>query len=257
MQLPVPWDPTVEVAFTNFSEKAFAAQTKAEALHPIDKDLYISSLREQLVGFYTDVEQGFEILLNTVLDLNASGKTLAGIEPTHKRSIKAIKDLFPSKKALEKVIQGEVGGTTFDERVPLFVALEMNPKAMEVMYEAACYLLDENKDEEARMAFRTLLALAPHIADFWTAYGVSLIRLKRQEHAIESLERALFLDSRAVQALLLLCRALVETGRIGEAQARLGAKLDDAARCGDKELYDLLEGARFELMKFAARPASK
>ncbi len=251
MQLPVPWDPTVEAAFTNFSEKAFAAQAKTETLHPIDKQIYISSLREQLAGFYSDVEQGFEILLNAVLELNAAGKTLAGIEPTHKRSVKAIKHLFPNKQALQKVIQGDF----FDERVPLFAALEMSPKAMEVLYEAACSLFDENKDEEARMACRTLLALAPHIADFWTAHGVSLLRLKRLEEAIESLERAIFLDSKATQALLLLCRALVEAGRTGEAQARLGEKLDDAAHRGDNELYNLLEAARFELNKFAARPA--
>jgi predicted Zn-dependent protease len=134
----------------------------------------------------------------------------------------------------------------------LFVALEMSPKAMEVMYEAACYLLDENRDEDARMSFRTLLALAPHIADFWTAYGVSLIRLKKHEEAIASLERALFLNARSAHALLLLCRALVELGRQGEAQARLGATLDDAAHRGDRELYELLEAARYELVKFTS-----
>lgn len=257
MQFPVPWDPNVEASFTDFSEKAFAAQAKTDSLHPLDKELYVSSLREQLTGFYTDVEHGFETLLNTVLDLNAAGKTLAGIEPTHKRSIKAIKHLFPSKEALEKIANPKSGGEVYDERVPLFVALEMSPKAMEVFYEAGCYLLDENRDEEARMSFRTLLALAPHIADFWTAYAVSLIRLKRQEEAIESLERALFLDSKSTHPLLLLCRALVEAGRTGEAQARLGAKLDEAARRGDKDLYDLLEAARFELIRFGSQSSKE
>jgi tetratricopeptide (TPR) repeat protein len=252
MQLPIPWDPIVEGAFIDFSETAFAAQAKTETLHPIYKQLYVSALREQLTGFYTDVQEGYETLLNTVLDLNAAGKTLAGIEPTHTRSIKAIKHLFPSKEALEKITQVEEGGLSFNEKVPLFVALDMSPKALEVMYEAACFLLDQDKDSEARMCFRTLLALAPHIADFWTAYAVSLIRLKRLEEAIESLERALFLDSRAIQALLLLCRALVELGRTGEAHARLGEKLDDAARRGDKELYNMLEEARFGLVQFAS-----
>lgn len=253
MQLPVPWDSSIEMAFTDFSEKAFAAEARTHALHPIDKELYVASLREELAGLYQDVEKGYETLLNTVLDLNEAGKTLAGIEPTNKRSVKAIKHLFPSKKALEKLSQPEELGGAYDESKPLFVALEMDPKAMEVMYEAACYLLEENRDEDARMSFRTLLALAPHIADFWTAYGVSLIRLKRHEEAITSLERALFLDSHSAHALLLLCRALVELGRQGEAQARLGACLDDAARRGDKELYDTLDAARFELVKFASR----
>lgn len=251
MGLSIPWDPKVEATFTNFAETALAAQAKTDSLHPFDKEQYVASLREHLTSFYQDVEKGYETLLDTVLDLNEAGVTLAGVEPTHKRSIKAIKHLFPSKEALEKVSNPEGGG--YDLGKPLFAALEMTPKAMEIMYEAACYLLDKDKDEEARTSFRTLLALAPHIADFWTAYGVSLIRLKRFEEAISSLERAVFLDQRSVQALLLLCRALVEMGREGEAQAKLGAAHDDAAHRGDKEMYDILDEARLELVRFASR----
>ena len=91
------------------------------------------------------------------------------------------------------------------------------------------------------------------MADFWIGQGACLIRLKRSEEAVDALEQALSLDPDSTPALLLLCRALVEAGRRGEAEARLSEKIDIAAKEADKKQYEMLEAARFELSKFASR----
>ena len=43
--------------------------------------------------------------------------------------------------------------------------------------------------------------------------------------------------------------------RRGEAEARLGARLDEAARSKNRERYEIFEAARFELIRFASRPS--
>jgi len=252
MQQKVPWDPTFEESVSQFEEQAIAAQVHVESLHPFDRELFSTQLREQLGGFYADIQKGYEILVNTVMDLSAEGVGLAGMEPAGKLSMKTVKHLFPSQEALDKFTQDEnYADRWMEEGKPLYELLGLTTQAIATMYEAACHLLDTDKDEASRCGFRLLLVLAPHMADFWMGYGVSLIRLKKLEEAISSLERAVSLDPNSVQALLLLCRALAEAGRKSEAEAKLSTRLDEAARTADQQLYDLLESARFELSKFA------
>lgn len=254
MQVTVPWDETVETSVTRFEEQAVAAQVRVQSLHPFDRDLFVNTLREQLSSFYTDIQKGYEVLVNTVFDLSEAGIGLAGMEPMHKRSMKSVKHLFPDPEALARFSDEATSGKWLEEGKPLYVALGLSDKAIITMYEASFYLLNENRDEDARAAFRLLIVLAPHMADFWCGYGVALIRLRQFPEAIDSLERAVSLDPQSVQPFLLLCRALAEANRKAEAEARLGARLDEAGRRGERELYDMFEAARFELSKFVPSP---
>jgi tetratricopeptide (TPR) repeat protein len=254
MQQVVNWDPDFEVAVARFQESALSAQVKSESLHPFDRELFVSTLRKQLLSLYTDIQKGYDVLAHTVLELRASGVTLAGMPPTGKRSMKAVKHLFPSQEAIDQFSDEEFVEKWAEEGKPLFQALGLTTQAVATMYEAACYLLKEERNTDARASFRLLLVLAPHMSDFWTGYGVAQLRLGQLEEAIESLERAFSLDPLSIQALLLLCRTLTEFNRRGEAEARLSACIDEAARNGDRERYELLEAARFELTKFVAKP---
>ena len=240
------WDVDLEKAVEEFEREAVAAQVRVESIHPFDKELFKEQLRGQLHSFYADIQKGYEILVHTVLDLSAQGVGLAGREPLGKVSMKAVKDLFPAQEISEEDAQNWI-----EEGKPLYEVFGLTNQAMATLYEAACYLLKQDRDEEAKSGFRLLLALAPHIADFWVGYGISLIRLKESKEAVDALERALSLDPSSTEALLLLCRALVEDNRRGEAEARLNEKIDIAAREANKEQYEVLESARFELSKFA------
>jgi tetratricopeptide (TPR) repeat protein len=254
MQQTVSWDPNFEAAVEKFQESALSAQVRADSIHPFDRELFVASLREQLLSFYTDIQKGYEVLTQTVLELSASGVTLAGMPPTGKKSMKAVKHLFPSQEAIDLFSDEKYVIQWAEEGKPLYQTLGLSTQAVAIMYEAACYLLKENRDNDARASFRLLLVLAPHMADFWVGYGVSQIRLAELEDAIDSLERATSLDPQSLQALLLLCRALAELNRRGEAEARLSARIDEAARTGDQERYELLEAARFELARFVSKP---
>ena len=208
MQQPVTWDPNFESAVGQFQERALAAQVKSESLHPFDRELFVTSLREQLLSFYTDIQKGYEILVRTVFDLSAAGIGLGGMAPTGKKSMKAVKHLFPSQEALDKFSQEEYVEQWAEGGTPMFQALGLSTQAMATMYSAGCYLLNERCDEDARASFRLLLVLAPHMADFWIGYGAALIRLGQFEEAIDGLEQATSLDPLSDQALLLLCRSL-------------------------------------------------
>jgi tetratricopeptide (TPR) repeat protein len=253
----VMWDPEFEFEISRFQQNALSAHVKSETLHPFDRELFVATLRQQLLSFYTDIQRGYEILIDTVLDLATSGVSLGGMPPLENRSKRAIQHLFPSQKAMKEFSDREKVEQWADEGKPLFLALGLPPQAIAIMYDAACYLLKEGRDEDARSAFRLLLVLAPHMSDFWVGFGVAQLHLEQYEEAIESLDRATSLDPYSVQALLLLCRALVELNRRGEAEARLGARLDEAARGGNRERYEILEAARFELIKFAALPRTR
>jgi len=242
------WDVDLEKAVAEFEKEAVAAQVRIESIHPFDKELFKEQLREELHSFYNDVQKGYEILVQTVLDLSAQGVFLAGREPIGMESMKAIKDLFPNQEISEEEAESWI-----EQGKPLYEVFGLTTQAMATLYEAACYLLKQDRDEEARCGLRLLLALAPHIADFWVGYGVSLIRLKETQEAVDALERAVSLDPSSTEALLLLCRALVEANRRAEAEARLNEKIDIAAREANKEQYELLESARFELSKFAVQ----
>ncbi len=250
----VDWDPNFEAAVTKFQENALSAQVKAESLHPFDRELFVETLRQQLLSFYTDIQRGYTVLAHTVLDLSASGVALDGMAPLGKKSMKAVKQLFPSQEAIDRFSDEEYVAQWADEGKPMYQALGLSTQAVAIMYEAACYLLKEKRDDDARSSFRLLLVLAPHMADFWLGYGVAQIRLGQREEAIESLERAVSLDPLSLQALLFLCRALAEANRRGEAEARLSARIDEAARMGDQDRYELLEAARFELARFTSQP---
>ena len=250
--LQVIWDPEFEFEAVRFQQSALSAHVKSESLHPFDRELFASVLRQQLLSFYTDIQRGYKVLIETVLDLSASGRSLGGLPPLEKRSKKAIMQLFPSSKAIEDFSDRKKVERWAEEGKPLFQTLGLPPQAVAVMYEASCYLLKEGRDGDARAAFRLLIALAPHMADFWVGFGAAQIRLGEYEEAVESLDRATALDPTSLQALLLLCRALAELNRRGEAEARLGARLDEAARTGNRERYEILEAARFELIKFVS-----
>lgn len=251
MQQAVNWDPDFEAAVSKFQESALSAQVRAESLHPFDRELFTATLRQQLLSFYMDIQKGYSVLAHTVLNLSAAGVTLDGMAPMNKKSMRAVKHLFPSQDAIEQFSNEDYVAKWAEEGKPMYQTLGLSTQAVSVMYEAACYLLKDNRDDDARASFRLLLVLAPHMADFWIGYGVSQIRLRQYEEAIDSLERASSLDPLSVQALLLLCRALTEVNRRGEAEARLSARIDEAARSGDQERYELLESARFELARFS------
>lgn len=257
MQQELSWDPNFEAAVAKFQESALSAKVRAESIHPFDRDLFVSTLREQLLSFYTDIQKGYEVLAHTVLDLSASGVMLDGMPPVGKKSMKAVKHLFPSQEAINQFSNEEFLAKWAEEGKSMYQALGLSTQAIAIMYEAACYLLKENRDNDARASFRLLLVLAPHMADFWVGYGVAQIRMQQLEEAVDSFERATSLDPLSPQALLLLCRALAELNRRGEAEARLSARIDEAARRGDQERYEMLEAARFELARFVSHPKSK
>jgi tetratricopeptide (TPR) repeat protein len=246
------WDVDLEKAVGEFEREAVAAKVRVESIHPFDKELFKEQLREQLHSFYTDIQKGYEVLVHTVLDLSAQGIGLGGREPLGIESMKAVKHLFPDQEVLETLSE-EDAQNWIEQGKPLYEVFGLTNQAMATLYEAACYLLKQDRDDEARTGFRLLLALAPHIADFWVGYGVCLIRLKESHGAVDALERALSLDPGSTEALLLLCRALVEANRRSEAEARLNERIDIAAREANKERYELLESARFELSKFAVQ----
>jgi tetratricopeptide (TPR) repeat protein len=253
----VPWDSEFEFEVSKFQQKALSAHVKSETLHPFDRELFIETLQRQLLSFYTDIQHGYKVLIETVLDLSASGVSLGGLPPLENRSKKSIQHMFPSQKAIKEFSDRKKVEQWAEEGKPLFQTLGLLPEAVAAMYEAACYLLKEERDEDARAAFRLLLVLAPHMADFWVGYGTAQLRLREYEGAVEGLDRAASLDPSSVPALLLLCRALVEVHRRGEAEARLGARLDEAAREGNRERYEVLESARFELIRFASQPRTR
>jgi len=246
------WDVDLKKAVEQFEAQAIAAQVRVESIHPFDQELFKEQLREQLCTFQADIQKGYEVLVQTVFDLSAQGEKIGGMDPVGKESMKSIKCLFPSQEALEEI--SEESHSFLEQGKPLYEAFGLTAQAMTILYSAAYHLVEQDKDEEARRGFCLLLALSPHIADFWVGYAVCLIRLRRIEEAIDGLERALSLDPNSTDALLLLCRALVEGNRRSEAEARLNEKLDIAAREANKEQYELLESARFELSKFAIKP---
>lgn len=249
----VPWDPEFEFEAKKFQESALAAHVKAETLHPFDRELFLEALREQLLSFYSDIKRGYEIIIRTVLELSSSGISLGGMPPIEKKSAQAIQHLFPKTEFVKQFSTKKMMSKWVEEGKPLFQTLGLTSEAVAVMYEAACFLLKDGRDEEARASFRLLLVLAPHMSDFWVGYGVAQLRLNQYEEAIDSFDRASALDPSSLQALLLLCRSLVELNRRGEAEARLGARLDEAARRGNKDRYEELQAARFELTRFSKK----
>jgi tetratricopeptide (TPR) repeat protein len=246
---PTPWEQNLEVSATRLIKQAEAAQVIVGSLHQYDKESFIANLRAKLLSFYNDMHIGYEILLKTIITLTEKGVSLPGISDTGK---KAIRNLLPNQKKL-KTISEQMTSEWIEQGKPLYTLLGLSTESMTALYEAACHLLREEKAEDARVAFRFLLLLAPHIADFWTGYGISLLRLNQPNEAVASFERAVQFHPHSPETLLLLCRALVESNRKSEAQARLGARLDEAARRGDQAQYEILEAARFELVRFTPK----
>jgi len=248
MQLEVPWDPEVEATVSRLLDQAASAQVRVDSLHPYDRETFMENLRSQLLAFYHDIDRGYEVLLESLIALTTSG----GSEGSWNKE--TLKSSFPQAKTLKNLSEDRLLQQWIDEGKPLYQVLGFSSEAMAAMYEAAYALLDQGRDDDARAAFRVLVVLAPHVADFWTGYGVTQIRLGEAREAVLSFEQAFAFDPLSIQILLLLCRALVEANRRGEAEARLSAKLDEAARRRDDETYAILEEARFELMRFAAKP---
>ncbi len=246
----VEWDPDFESVVARFEEQEASAQVRVASLHPFDREIFSSHLREQLKILFQDLEKGYEIILRKVIELNEAGVSLAGLDPVPKAKLVSVKQLFPTHEEIEEVKEEAVEENWIEKGIPLYRELKLTRQAVAVMYETACYLLREDREEEARAAFRFILVLAPHMSDFWTAYGVVQMRLHQIDEAIQSLERAVSLDPDAMHPFLLLCRALVENNRKGEAESRLYAKLDDAARHSDQDRYDMLESARYEIARF-------
>jgi len=240
MQQP-SWDKEVESAVSEFEKSALASRQHVDTLHLFDKERFRMQTREKLSCLYEDIHQGYEVAVQTVIEMKGE------------QSGEFVKTLFPDQNLLNQFSEDPEQTRHINEEKPLYESLGICPNALSLMYEAACFLLDKDEDEKARQLFALLVVLAPHISDFWAGSGVALIRLKRFEEAIEMLEPATSLDRRSVQNILLLCRALVELGRRSEAEARISERLDQAARESDRELYEHLEVARFELSKFARR----
>jgi hypothetical protein len=238
----------------SFEQKALSGKVRAESLHPFDKEAFIASLKEQLQNFTQNVARGYEVISEAALEIGEKGLQIAGIPAMGKRSMKAIKWLFPTKLALDAACDQKSIEESLDQGVPLFEILGLEPQIIANMYAISFYLLDQKRDGEASYAFRLLTLLAPYMVDFWIGSGLSLLRCNDLAAAREALERALVMDPSSRQALVLLCRVLIQQGCRGEAEARLNAKLDDAARRGDQDLYEALETIRFGLSSFA--PAS-
>jgi tetratricopeptide (TPR) repeat protein len=250
MELKVPWDAAIETTVSKFEESVLSAQVRVDSLHPFDREYFAAALREQIIDFYKDVQKGYDLIVQTVLDLTEKGVQLTGVPIVGKRSMRAVKHLFPDPEAIERFSDDSFVESWVKERKPLFMAIGLSLQAMTTMYEAARSILDENKDEDARIAFRFLLVLAPHLCDFWMGYGVALLRLNQAKEAVDAFEQAVTFDQQSIPALLLLCRSLVEANRRGEGEARLNARIDDAARRGEQDEYELLEAARYELGRF-------
>lgn len=252
MQPSLPWDQDLEATASRLIQQEESAQVLVRSLHQYDKEAFIANLRARLVSFYTDMHAGYDALLQTVIRLTKEGVRFPGISGTGK---KAVASLLPNQKKLKNLTE-TMTSEWIEQGKPLYTLLGLSSENMAALYEAACHLLKEESHKDARLAFRFLLLLAPHIADFWTGYAISQLHLNQPDEAVLSLERAVQFHPHSPETLLLLCRALVEANRKAEAQARLSARLDEAARRGDQEQYEILESARFELVRFTPRTLS-
>jgi hypothetical protein len=248
-----PYTTDVEDLLRAFEQKALSGKVRAESMHPFDRESFLSSLREKLNSFTSDMTKGYQAIAETALEIGERGVQIAGIPALGKKSMRAIKSLFPSKDAIAAACDPSTINAAVDKGVPLFEVLGFSPQTIANMYAISFYLLDQGSDERANSAFRFLTVLAPYMVDFWIGSGVALLRLNELYEAREVLERALILDPSSMQALVLLCRTLVQQGRRGEADARLNAKLDEAARKGDQSSYATYDAIRFELNSFAQR----
>lgn len=235
-----------------FEQKAFSGKVRAESMHPFDKELFLSSLREKLNSFTSDMTKGYQAIAETAVEIGEKGLQIAGIPAFGKKSMRSVKGLFPPKAAISEACDPVKINEAIEQGIPLFEVLGFSPQTIANMYAISFYLLDQGRDEQATFAFRLLTVLAPYMVDFWIGSGVALVRQSKFSEACEVLERALVIDPSSLQALVLLCRALVQQGRRGEADARLNARLDDAARRGDRKLYSAYDTIRFELSTFAA-----
>jgi tetratricopeptide (TPR) repeat protein len=246
-----PYSADVDDMLEAFEQKALSGKVRAESMHPFDKDSFLSSLREQLNSFTSDMTKGYQAIAETAVEIGERGIRIAGIPALGKKSMRAAKNLFPTKEAISRACDPSTINAAVNGGVPLFEVLGLAPQTIANMYAISFYLLDQGRDEQANFAFRLLTVLAPYMADFWVGSGVALLRLNEYRGASEVLERALAIDPSSVQAPVLLCRALIQQVRRGEADARLNAKLDEAARKGDQNLYVSYDAIRYELNKFA------
>jgi hypothetical protein len=248
-----PYTTDVEDLLRVFEQKALSGKVRAESMHPFDRESFLSSLREKLNSFTSDMTKGYQAIAETAVEIGEKGVKIAGIPFTGKKSMKAVKSLFPTRAAINAACDPAKVNEAVEKGVPLFEVLGLAPQTVANMYAISFYLLDQGRDEQANFAFRLLMVLAPYMVDFWIGSGVALLRQNELFEACEVLERALIIDPSSVQALVLLCRALVQLGRRGEADARLNAKLDEAARKGDQNLYAAYDAIRFELNTFAEK----
>ncbi len=241
----------VENLLQVFEQKALSGKVRAESMHPFDRESFLSSLREKLHSFTSDMTRGYQAIAETALEIGERGIQIAGIPALGKKSMRAIKNLFPAKEAIGAACDPATINAAIDKGLPLFEVLGFAPQSIANMYAISFYLLDQGRDEQANFAFRLLTVLAPYMVDFWIGSGVALLRQNELFEAREIFERALVIDPSSVQALVLLCRTLVQQGNRGEADARLNAKLDESARKGDQGSYAAYDAIRFELNKFA------
>jgi tetratricopeptide (TPR) repeat protein len=232
-----------------FTEYAANQKALEPSLHKFDKDVYIQNLKEQLLQFRHDIQDGYNAVIESAFELEKKQ------EPSEVERTKArvVKHTLETKRALKRLSDTEFPSDWLEKGVPLFKEIGLSPEAVTTLYEAAHYLLEKNRDDEARKAFRFLLLLAPHIAELWFGLGLALLKLSQGEEAVQALEQALTLDKKSVQIFLYFIRALVEAGRRNEADAKISFQLDQAAQQGDKERYELLSIARNELQRFVSK----
>lgn len=250
-----PYEMTVEELVQSFEQKALSGKVRAESMHPFDREEFVSSLRSKLNSFTVDVTKGYQAIAKTAMEIGEKGLQIAGIPVLGKKSMRSLKGLFPTKQELFDACDKVMIDEALEKGVPLYEVLGMSPQSIANMYAISSYLLEQGRDEEAHYAFRLLTLLAPYMVDFWIGSGLAMLRLDELLGAREVFERALIMDPSSHQALVLLCRILVQEGRRGEAEARLNAKMDEAARRGDQRAYEAYDQIRFGLSSFIPKEA--
>lgn len=225
-------------------EKILSGKKRFESLNPLDKEIIGQALYEQISKAREAVVRGYEAIVSEIISIKKGEKTY------EKETVTSIKALFPSKQQLIDLADSPKLQESLRDGTPLFSLLGIEKSVVVAIYEIASDFLERGEDEKAKDAFSVLMMLSPQVVDFWIGHAGSLIRLGEKSEAKEVLQRALYVDRESSTALILLCRVLVEDGRRKEAEARLGAKIDESARKGDIQSYELYETVRLELMNF-------
>jgi aspartyl/asparaginyl beta-hydroxylase (cupin superfamily) len=130
---------------------------------------------------------------------------------------------------------------------------ERSAQALAALWMRGAQALRAQRPDEALTAFQQLAEVEPGSATVWMGVGLALGRLGRAAESLTALKRALELDPRSPQALILTADHYAEAGDARAASAYYDAVVKVASGPdGDPAFHDELERARRMHAHFAA-----